>query len=104
MTVPKALEDKAERLLRYVASDRLPVDAGAVVTLHVILGEAFDAGRESVLAEQKAIAERVLAELAEPDPHPVSSQCECGGIARHAPACRWRQGYGSHVVADYRVV
>lgn len=100
----RALEDEAERLLRHAAHDRLPVDAGVVYQLREIITRAFDAGRQRVHDEQKAIADELLAELAEPDPHPISSQCECGGIAHHAPLCRWRQGYGSHVISDYRAV
>lgn len=30
--------------------------------------------------------------------HPVTSRCECGGLARHQEQCYWRQGYGSVVV------
>ena len=29
---------------------------------------------------------------------PVTSRCECGGLARHQEQCYWRQGYGSVVV------
>ena len=31
--------------------------------------------------------------------HPVTSRCECGGLARHIERCRWRQGYGSVQIA-----
>lgn len=31
-------------------------------------------------------------------PQPVTSRCECGGLARHVEKCRWRQGYGSRVI------
>jgi hypothetical protein len=29
---------------------------------------------------------------------PVTSRCECGGLASHQDQCRWRQGYGSIVI------
>ena len=31
--------------------------------------------------------------------YPVTSRCECGGLARHIARCGWRQGYGSVVIA-----
>jgi hypothetical protein len=38
---------------------------------------------------------------AEADPErPVASRCECGGLASHQERCRWREGYGSHVVSS----
>lgn len=29
----------------------------------------------------------------------VISLCECGGLAHHKQGCRWREGYGSRVIA-----
>lgn len=64
-----------------------------------LTGPLHEGGRQSVYDEQRAIADSVLAEL---DPHPTTSQCECGGIAHHAPRCCWREGYGSKVISDQR--
>jgi hypothetical protein len=50
--VLETIRSEAEALLRYVAADRLPVDAGAVAKLHILMGEIFEAGRQSVYDEQ----------------------------------------------------
>jgi hypothetical protein len=50
--VLETIRSEATALLRRVAADRLPVDAGAVATLTILMGKAFEAGRQSVRDEQ----------------------------------------------------
>lgn len=57
------LEASAERLLRHVATDRLPVDSGAVAQMKALIREAHAAGRQSLRGEQEALADEILGEL-----------------------------------------
>jgi hypothetical protein len=41
----RKLEDEAERLTRYAATGRLPVDAGVVAELAILIREAYDKGQ-----------------------------------------------------------
>lgn len=62
------LEASAERLLRHVATDRLPVDSGAVAQMAALIRQAHEAGRQSIRAEQMALANEILGELEAEDP------------------------------------
>ena len=64
----RELETEAERLLRHVARDRLPVDAGAVAKMLDLVREAHEAGRQSVHDDQKRIADQIVGELASEPP------------------------------------
>lgn len=65
----RELEVEAEHLLRRVAADRLPVDAGAVAKMLGLIRQAHEAGRQSVRDDQERMAEQIRAELdAEEDP------------------------------------
>jgi len=52
---------------------------------------------EKLLAEISLMLHRLRAASAG---HPVTSRCECGGLAAHQAQCRWRQGYGSRVITE----
>ena len=47
MTATSDLETRAERLLRHVATDRLPVDSGAVAQMTSLIRQAHEDGRQS---------------------------------------------------------
>ena len=63
------LEDQAERLLRHVATDRLPVDSGAVAQVKALVRQAHAAGRQSLRDEQHARADEILGELEAEEPN-----------------------------------
>jgi hypothetical protein len=51
-------------------------------------------------AEAERWLERFVASLGAAFPTgPVTSRCECGGLAYHQRRCAWRAGYGSQVIA-----
>jgi hypothetical protein len=62
------LEDEAERLLRRVASGRLPVDAGGVARIAALIRAVYEAGRKSVRDEQQALANEIIGELEADEP------------------------------------
>ena len=59
-------------------------------------------GPEALKPEAERLLAQFVASLGAVFPdgggHPVTSRCDCGGLARHVDRCRWRQGYGSVVV------